>query len=126
MKPWRLPSAHSRVPTTNMPSGMMSADDDAINPYVTMPFEKAWPDAPRIENAVMFVPKSDSRKTAGSERAAGEEVTPRRRACPVGRARAQQADAEHDGQIHENDDRRNQWRGSSVCVRGRSSRCDGQ
>ena len=36
-----------------------------------MPFAKAWPDAPRIENAVMFVPKSDSRKTAGpSERPA--------------------------------------------------------
>ena len=30
-----------------------------------MPFEKAWPEAPRIENAVMFVPKSDRRKTTG-------------------------------------------------------------
>ena len=32
MKPWRLPSAQSRVPITNMPSGMISADDEAINP----------------------------------------------------------------------------------------------
>ena len=36
-----------------------------------MPFANAWPDAPRIEKAVMFVPKSDSRKTTGpSERPA--------------------------------------------------------
>ncbi len=50
---------------------MTSADDDAIRPKVTMPLAKAWPEAPRIENAVMFAPKSDSRKTAGpSERPA--------------------------------------------------------
>ncbi len=65
MKPWRLPSAHRRVPIRKSPSGMTSADEEAISPYVTMPLEKAWPDAPRIENAVMFVPNSDSRKTAG-------------------------------------------------------------
>ena len=39
-----------------------------------MPLAKAWPDAPRIENAVMFVPKSDSRNTAGPIDAAGEEI----------------------------------------------------
>ena len=39
-----------------------------------MPLAKAWPEAPRIENAVMFVPKSDSRKTAGPSDAAGEEI----------------------------------------------------
>jgi len=36
-----------------------------------MPLAKAWPEAPRIENAVMFVPNSDSRNTVGpSERPA--------------------------------------------------------
>src|SRR3982750_810795 len=30
-----------------------------------MPLANACPDAPRIENAVMFVPKSDSRKISG-------------------------------------------------------------
>ena len=44
---------------------MTSADDDAISPNVTMPLAKAWPDAPRMENAVMFVPNSDSRNTVG-------------------------------------------------------------
>ena len=39
-----------------------------------MPLAKAWPDAPRIENAVMFVPNSDSRNTTGPERAAGQEI----------------------------------------------------
>ena len=48
-----------------------SADADAMRPKVTMPFENAWPEAPRMENAVMFVPNSDSRNTAGpSERPA--------------------------------------------------------
>ena len=71
MKPWRLPSAHSRVPTKNSVSGMTKADDDAISPKVTMPLAKAWPAEPRIVNAVMFVPNSDSRNTAGpSERPA--------------------------------------------------------
>ena len=36
-----------------------------------MPLAKAWPDEPRIAKAVMFVPKSDIRKTKGpSERLA--------------------------------------------------------
>ena len=30
-----------------------------------MPFENAWPDDPRIEKAVMLVPKSDSTNTNG-------------------------------------------------------------
>ena len=30
-----------------------------------MAMAKAWPDAPRIENAVMLVPTRDSRKIAG-------------------------------------------------------------
>ena len=38
-----------------------------------MPLLKAWPDEPRIENAVMLVPNSDSTNTNGPERAAGEE-----------------------------------------------------
>ena len=44
---------------------MTNADEDAINPNVTMPFENAWPAEPRIVNAVMLVPKSDSRNTSG-------------------------------------------------------------
>jgi hypothetical protein len=48
-----------------------SADDEAIKPNVTIPFENACPDDPRIANAVMFVPKSEKRKTNGpSERLA--------------------------------------------------------
>ena len=71
MKPWRFPSAHIRVPTKNSVSGMTNADEDAISPKVTMPLANAWPAEPRIVNAVMFVPKSDSRNTAGpSERPA--------------------------------------------------------
>ena len=65
MKPWRRPSAHSRVPMKNSDTGITSADDDAIRPKVTMPLAKAWPEAPRIENAVMLAPNSDSRNTAG-------------------------------------------------------------
>ena len=65
MKPWRLPSAHMRVPMKNSVSGMMNADEEAISPKVTMPLANAWPAEPRIVNAVMFVPKSDSRKTTG-------------------------------------------------------------
>ena len=50
---------------------MISADEDAISPNVTMPLANEWPEAPRIENAVMLAPNSDSRKTAGpSERPA--------------------------------------------------------
>jgi hypothetical protein len=50
---------------------MTNADDDAISAKVTMPFEKAWPAEPRMVNAVMLVPNSDSRKTTGpSERPA--------------------------------------------------------
>ncbi len=50
---------------------MTSAEEDAINPNVTTPFANACPADPRIVNAVMLVPNSDSRKTAGpSERPA--------------------------------------------------------
>ena len=65
MKPWRLPSAHRRVPITKMPTGMISAEDEAIRPKVTMPLANACPEAPRMEKAVMFVPNSDNRNTAG-------------------------------------------------------------
>ena len=55
----------------NRQTGMTSADEDAISPKVTMPLAKAWPEAPRMENAVMFVPNSESRNTVGpSERPA--------------------------------------------------------
>ena len=56
---------HNLVPMSRSVTGMTSADEDAISPNVTMPFANACPDAPRIENAVMFVPKSDSRNTVG-------------------------------------------------------------
>jgi hypothetical protein len=50
---------------------MTSPDDDAIKPKVTMPLLNAWPDDPRMANAVMFVPKSENRNTNGpSERLA--------------------------------------------------------
>ena len=65
MKPCRLPSAHIRVPTKNSVRGMMNADDEAIRPNVRMPLPNAWPADPRIVKAVMFVPKSESRNTAG-------------------------------------------------------------
>ncbi len=65
MNPWRRPSAHRRVPITSRQTGITSADDDAIRPKVMMPLANAWPDAPRIENAVMLAPNSDSRNTAG-------------------------------------------------------------
>ena len=64
MKPYRFPSAHMRVPTKNSVSGMMKAEEDAISPNVRMPLANACPADPRIVNAVMLVPKSDSRKTA--------------------------------------------------------------
>ncbi len=71
MKPWRFPSAHMRVPTKKSVSGMTKADEEAIRPNVRMPLANAWPAEPRMVNAVMFVPKSDSRNTAGpSERPA--------------------------------------------------------
>jgi hypothetical protein len=71
MNPWRFPSAQRRVPMKNSVSGMTNADDEAISPNVTTPFANAWPADPRIVKAVMFVPKSDSRKTSGpSERPA--------------------------------------------------------
>ena len=44
---------------------MTSPDDDAIRPKVTIPLLKAWPEEPRIANAVMFVPNSDIRNTNG-------------------------------------------------------------
>ncbi len=43
---------------TKMHTGMTSADEDAINPYVTIPFAKACPEAPRV-------PNNDSRTTTG-------------------------------------------------------------
>ena len=42
---------------------MMNADDDPISAYVTTPLAKACPAEPRMVNAVMLVPKSESRKT---------------------------------------------------------------
>ena len=42
-----------------------AAEEEAIKPKVTIPFANAWPDAPRMENAVILAPNSDSRKTAG-------------------------------------------------------------
>ncbi len=65
MKPCRRPSAHMRVPTKNNVSGMTNADEEAMSPNVTTPLANAWPAEPRIVNAVMLVPKSDSRKTIG-------------------------------------------------------------
>ena len=60
------------------------ADEDAINPKVTMPLAKAWPEAPRMENAVMFEPKSESRNTVGpSDRPARKKSS----ACSVDRVR---------------------------------------
>ena len=64
MNPCRLPSAHTRVPTKNSVSGMTIAEEEAISGKVTMPFVNAWPAEPRIVNAVMLVPNSDSRNTA--------------------------------------------------------------
>jgi hypothetical protein len=59
------------VPIRKIVSGITSPDDEAIRPKVTIPFENAWPEEPRIANAVMFVPKSEKRKTKGpSERLA--------------------------------------------------------
>ena len=54
-----------RVPTKNSVSGITNADAEAIRPNVTMPLAKACPAEPRIVNAVMFVPKSESRNTIG-------------------------------------------------------------
>ena len=65
MNPWSFPSAHNRGPTRNRLTGMMSADDEAISPKVTMPFAKPCPAEPRIVNAVMLVPNSDNRNTVG-------------------------------------------------------------
>ena len=71
MKPWRLPSAHSRVPIVRMHTGMIKADEEAIRPKVTIPFANACPEAPRIEKAVMLAPNNESKNTAGpSERPA--------------------------------------------------------
>jgi hypothetical protein len=65
MNPYLFPSAQTRVPIRNIVSGITRPDDDAIRPNVTIPFEKAWPDDPRIAKAVMFVPKRENRKTNG-------------------------------------------------------------
>ena len=54
--------------------GMTSAEEEAISPKVTMPLAKAWPEAPRMENAVMLVPNSDSRNTVGPSERPGEEI----------------------------------------------------
>src|SRR4026208_741115 len=80
MKPCRWPNDHKRVPITNRETGMISAEEDAIRPYVTMPLANACPDAPRIEKAVMLAPKSESRNTAGpSERPARKKSSALRR-----------------------------------------------
>ena len=52
-----------------------------------MPLVKAWPDEPRIENAVMLVPNSDSTNTNGpSERPARKKSSaPRARASRLRR-----------------------------------------
>ncbi len=71
MKPYFRPKAQMRVPSRNRVRGTTSADEEAIRPYVTMPLWKAWPDDPRIVNAVMCVPNSENRNTNGpSERPA--------------------------------------------------------
>jgi hypothetical protein len=55
----------------NRESGRMSADDDAMSPKVTMPLLNAWPEEPRIANAVIFAPNREKRITNGpSERPA--------------------------------------------------------
>ncbi len=113
MKPWRRPSAHRRVPTKNSVSGITNADADAIRPKVTMPLAKAWPAEPRIVNAVMLVPKSDSRKIDRPERAAGQEEV---LGLAIGRpavAEREDADVEDDREVGEDEDRWNQRRGPS-------------
>src|SRR6185295_20328536 len=65
MKPYSLPRAQTRVPIKKIVNGITSAEDEAIKPKVTIPFVKACPDEPRIAKAVMFVPKSEKRKTNG-------------------------------------------------------------
>jgi hypothetical protein len=55
----------------NSVSGMTRPEEEAIRPKVTTPLVNAWPEEPRMANAVMFVPKSENRKTNGpSERLA--------------------------------------------------------
>ena len=75
-----------------------------------MPLANAWPAEPRIVNAVMFVPKSDSRNTTGPSDAAGQEVVLgfviRRPAV----AEREDADVEDDREVGEDEDRRNQRR----------------
>jgi hypothetical protein len=44
---------------------MTRPEEEAISPKVTIPFEKACPDDPRIANAVILVPKSENRNTNG-------------------------------------------------------------
>jgi hypothetical protein len=65
MKPCSFPRAQTRVPIKKIVKGITKADDEAINPKVTMPFVKACPDEPRIAKAVMLVPKRENRKTNG-------------------------------------------------------------
>ena len=80
-----------------------------------MPLAKAWPEAPRIENAVMFVPNSDSRKTVGPERAAGQEVLLGARGADLRGAKREDADVEH-----EPPDRRRRPRPQSFVARAGS------
>jgi hypothetical protein len=65
MNPYFFPNAQTLVPMKNIVKGITSADDEAIKPNVTIPFEKAWPDEPRIANAVMFVPNNENKNTNG-------------------------------------------------------------
>ena len=84
------------MPIRNSESGITSAEDEAIRPKVTIPLAKAWPDEPRIANAVMLVPKSDIRNTNGPERAAGEEVVLGHLGVRRARAEGEDPDVEHD------------------------------
>ena len=63
MNPCCFPRAQTRVPKRYIPTGMTRAEEEAINPKVTIPFVKACPEEPRIANAVMLVPNRERRKT---------------------------------------------------------------
>jgi hypothetical protein len=63
MNPCRRPSAQMRVPASSRNNGVTRPAAVAINPKVTIPFAKAWPDEPSTAKAVMCVPKRDVRKT---------------------------------------------------------------
>ncbi len=68
-------------------------------------------------NAVMFVPNSDSRNTAGPSERPARKYSSTASGLAI-RAQGKDADVEDDREVGENEDRRNQ------CA-SRSSRCDG-